>query len=717
MPNPFEGKSDYNSAFEICIKIQSFFTVWHQPEKLIGTMSVNNETIHKKTSRLSGLRIYLLIALICAAAFSIQLVGQAQAYGVLGLSRRFTAGIFLAGFMTALIGLALLLSWSGRGRLFFQRLSTFETRSRTAIILVRLITIGYFVLCFLLFYWLVVGPFGIYVPDLAHRLPIFALMAIPGGLLLSFAFPVIPSLGHTLAFSSILLMVGFRFALFIPDVTTYPFSLGWSESSRYYYASLFFSEKIYGISLPPPVLHPSRYVLQAIPFIISSLPLWFHRFWQVFLWISLPFVTIFLLARRLKISPSWRYWFFILWAVLFLYQGPVYYHLTLCLIIVLWGYNPRSFARTLIFVIVASLWAGISRVNWIPVPGVLAATLYILDNRVGDKHLWKYLIQPAGWFAIGIISGLGSQFLYAIWSGNELEHFSTSFTSDLLWYRLIRFPTYQQGILFGVLVVSIPLFILTLERLKKIKWNIHPIRLLGLFLVLAVFFAGGLVVSVKIGGGNNLHNLDAFFFFLLLIAASLYFNQVQTEQDIVSVLPAPHPVLIAIVAFMPILYLLQAGGPIKPVDPLEVKNGLQAIDEFVEEAKTEEGDILFMAERHLLTFDMIKDVPLVADYERTYLMEMAMADTQSYLDQFYQDLIAHRYSLIITQPLNRNPDKEGELFNEENEAWVTKISRPLFCYYRPVFTVNTVSLQFMIPRYNYENLPGWCVYYPAPPKP
>jgi hypothetical protein len=74
----------------------------------------------------------------------------------------------------------------------------------------------------------------------------------------------------------------------LPEISTYPLTLGWSETSRYYNASLFFSQRIYGISTPPTVMHPSRYLMQAVPFLFPDSPLWLHRAWQVFRWIGAP---------------------------------------------------------------------------------------------------------------------------------------------------------------------------------------------------------------------------------------------------------------------------------------------------------------------------------------------------------------------------------------------------------------------------------------------
>jgi len=79
-------------------------------------------------------------------------------------------------------------------------------------------------------------------------------------------------------------------------VSVYPFSMGWSEASRYYYGSLVFSRQIYGESVPLSVMHGTRYLLQAIPFVFSGVPLWAARLWQVLLWIGLTLLSAWALA-------------------------------------------------------------------------------------------------------------------------------------------------------------------------------------------------------------------------------------------------------------------------------------------------------------------------------------------------------------------------------------------------------------------------------------
>ena len=233
----------------------------------------------------------------------------------------------------------------------------------------------------------------------------------------------------------------FKAFSYLPSISTYPFSLYWSEGSHYYYASLFFSKKIYGFQVPLPVLHPTQYFMQSFPFLFNIKAIWIHRAWEVFLWIATPLITAFLLTRRLSITSRLRKISLIAWIFLFLLIGPVFYHLLLMVILILWGFKTSKtkpqweyFLRNTILIVFASLWAGVSRVNWFPLPASLAAVLYLLEvpylNIAADnsnsikqqstgKFSWlPYFYQPAIWLILGIAAALASQALYILLSGN-----------------------------------------------------------------------------------------------------------------------------------------------------------------------------------------------------------------------------------------------------------------------------------------------------------
>jgi hypothetical protein len=52
--------------------------------------------------------------------------------------------------------------------------------------------------------------------------------------------------------------------------------------------------------------------------------------------------------------------------------------------------------------------------------------------------------------------------------------------------------------------------------------DLHTIRQLGLAAILSVLFLGGIIVSTKIGGGSNLHNLDAYLVVLWVIGGYVF---------------------------------------------------------------------------------------------------------------------------------------------------------------------------------------------------
>ncbi|HET9909231.1 MAG TPA: hypothetical protein VFQ23_21460, partial [Anaerolineales bacterium] len=207
-----------------------------------------------------------------------------------------------------------------------------------------------------------------------------------------------------IGFASALILLGVAYEILIRFnlVTSYPLSLGWSEGSRYYYASLYFSNWIYGESFPLSTLHPTRYLLQSVPFLIPDLGLFAHRFWQFFLWIGLTAAGALAIAKR-AFSSQEKYgqWLTAGWLFLFLLRVGVYYHLEVMVILPLLFVSAKHPWRSLIAVIAASLWAGISRVNWFPMPAMIAIALYLLEtpfasviNNHSFKGIVKYLSQP-----------------------------------------------------------------------------------------------------------------------------------------------------------------------------------------------------------------------------------------------------------------------------------------------------------------------------------
>ncbi|HBY09207.1 MAG TPA: hypothetical protein DEH22_16045, partial [Chloroflexi bacterium] len=304
----------------------------------------------KISDRLAALRLVLGGLLLFWLQLTLQLYRQIRDLGVIfSLTSQMWLLLFglicLSGFGFAL----LLLTWTHHRR----RMISLTSRFIQHLPAQKPVVIGLLLVLILAFSLFVLFPLGDFFNSAAFRWLLFGLIVTVVALLLRRTLPMANWL-NILALALLIVGICYRVLQFLPDISLDPFSLNWSEASRYYYASLFFSEKIYGFAVPPSTLHPTRYWLQSLPFLLSTLPLWFHRAWQVFLWLACSLGAAWLLARRLKIASQTWLLLFLAWTFLFLWQGPVYYHLLVMVMLVLWGFDPRRFWRSLLIVALAS---------------------------------------------------------------------------------------------------------------------------------------------------------------------------------------------------------------------------------------------------------------------------------------------------------------------------------------------------------------------------
>ncbi len=265
-----------------------------------------------------------------------------------------------------------------------------------------------------------------------------------------------------------------------------------------------------------------------------------------------------------------------------------------------------------------------------------------------------------------------------------------------------------MGVLPAALLVSAPFWLVIISRLHGCWRAYHPIRLLGLAAMLLVLLLGGLVVSTKIGGGSNLHNIDAYLTLLLVVSAYFFFKRAIPDQVPVEALTVGrvHWTVIVYALALPALLTITSGSPYPAPEPERVDRAITAIELAARDAMVSNADkgILFLSERQLLTFQNIKDVPLVGDYEKVFLMEMAMAENPEYLGKFHADIQNQRFSLIVSEPLNTKLKGRAKAFGEENDAWVKNVAEPILCYYEPFRTFRELRLQLLKPR----SKPGEC---------
>jgi hypothetical protein len=481
----------------------------------------------------------------------------------------------------------------------------------------------------------------------------------------------------------------YQVALYLPNISAYPFAMGWSETSRFYYPSLFLSRTIYGQAFPWPILHPSLHLTLTLPYWFDA-PLWFHRFWQVFVRFLLVGLSAPALVYRLKIaSRPWR-WLVGLWVFIYLFTLPLYLHLAVPVFIMLWGFSAHNERRTWVWLIVASIWAGLSRLNWYPMPGLLAAVLYLLETSPKGlgKSLVVYLVKPAQWFIIGTTIAFLTMRGYIALSGiPNAGNFYTSLSSTLLWARLWPNASYALGVLPGIALFSLPMWLAGLQSLRvvplKSQEALQSRLRLGLILAaLAVLFVGGIFVSMKIGGGADLHNMDAYAVLLLIVTAYLVFGRFTPEAGQTPRLRTLPWGWVALLVLVPAWLNLRGTASFWQYAAANSQATLTALQQKVDSVNAQGGQILFITQRHLIAMKMLKNVTLIPEYEREELMEMAMANNDAYLKTFRADLEQHRFAAIVVDPLKFNLVGEEDAMGAENNAWTRAVVKKVLCNYK-----------------------------------
>ena len=499
--------------------------------------------------------------------------------------------------------------------------------------------------------------------------------------------------------------VGYAALVKLCQVTAYPFTLYWSEGNRFFdYSTLFGSyryifpagEKIYAF------ISWGMQVPWAIPFILPNLSISAFRLWYQLVWIIPP--------ALLGLIAAWKKPFkghnivialiFAGWAFLFLDQGPIYAPLILAGTITLLAVRAKLPLGALL-ILVTSFYARNARWTWSYSPGLWAGMLALLAVKDPDfsKEGLKKLVKPV---VLGLSGYLGGQILPPIIKNlntSKVKIFPDVVTSTtrqpLLWDRLFPNPTYAPGILYGLLWAALPLVILLVALLIKKAWKVNWLQGAAMLLISGAYLTVGLIASVKIGGGSNLHNLDNFLVTLVMIAAAAL-SYLRKQKYPINTKPVL--IILTFIALLaPITYSLREGTRLDLPDAETTQSTLQTVQANVDEYN-EKGEVLFIDQRQLLTFGMIKDVPLVDDYEKKYLMDQAMADNSEYFKGFYEDLKAHRFALIVNEPSNYVIRGSEYSFGQENDAYVKWVTIPLLCTYEPIYTSREIGVELLIPR-------------------
>jgi hypothetical protein len=531
----------------------------------------------------------------------------------------------------------------------------------------------------------------------------------------------------------LLTSTAFVITLSFINVTDYPFSMGWSEGNRMWDFSMMFGKDLY--DYPPEkevfvLLDPGRQFVGGLPFIFSGVTIWVERFW-IALTAILPYLLVGIAAFRFMRSNVLGWAFAALWAFIFLKQGPIHTPLVLCAVATAFVWrSPLWLGIPLIAI--TSYVAEVSRFTWIFAPGMWIGMLELIDANLSDNKISRSTWIRAIMLGIsGLIGGqYGEKFLALINQEQTIANISISVdqavnmvaspSQPLLWYRLLPTEIYPLGILFGLLIATLPLIILLLYLVFSNRWQLNIWQKLVIFGPLSAFLVVGLIVSAKIGGGGDLHNMDMFLIGLMFTGVvawdkvgKSWFREISSSPawiKLTLVLFFALPGLFALrgirsfefaeqSSWVAILLDLPAENPVDmiPADK-DINKTLKTIQEEVDIATAQGGEVLFIDQRQLLTFGYITDVPFVPEYEKKVLMNNALGSRQAYFQNFYDDLAAKRFALIISEPLRISVQDSTDRFGEENNAWVTWVSNPLLCFYDIKTTLRKVNVQLLVPK-------------------
>ncbi len=547
-----------------------------------------------------------------------------------------------------------------------------------------------------------------------------------------------------------LVLVSGTYTLFVSlsEVTSYPFSLGWSEGNRLWDYSILFGRHLYNFPSDKPIpvlLDIGRQFIGGVPFLIPDVTIWQARLW-IALMDVIPYLVLGWAAFRLTKKNIGRWVLAGIWAFTFVRQGPIHPPLLICAIVValVWE-RPLWLAIPLIAV--TGFFAETSRFTWLFAPAMWAVMLEFggaaAQNQWLDKRIWS---RAASVGIAGVLGGYAVPFWLPgllQWARSLGESASvapgvpvdtvvtpvtvsaiSSSVSDqpLLWYRLLPNSTYGEGILLGLALAVLPLIAILIYLAVTRRWKLNPLQRLAIVLPLLAFLGVGLIVSVKIGGGGDLHNLDMFIIGLMFAGAIAWRNGAFQWIDEIQSVPVwikfIMVALILIPGYQPLLHMapISIAEDITTVatladiveDPLpnplpdtlpseeDASKALEGVQREVAKA-AQTGEILFMDQRQLLTFGYI-DVPLIPEYDKKILINEALSANVLYFADFYRDLKNRRFSLIITNPVNRRLDKTEGHFSEENNAWVKWVTTPLLCYYESLDRLKRVDVELLVPR-------------------
>jgi len=332
-------------------------------------------------------------------------------------------------------------------------------------------------------------------------------------------------------------------------------------------------------------------------------------------------------------------------------------------------------------------------------PAALAITIYLLSVPVRGKKFTHYLLWPVIWFISGTFSSILTYGLFI-----KITHYIIPFYNPVMHYGFLKFKLWPNeafalGLIPGIILLSIPVIGLILAAsLRKIQ-RMHWIRIFALLSILGIYFVGSTIVSIRAGGGFDLHNYDTFVLLLLIIGCYWGLGAVGsdlTELELAKPLLNNRFVLLGLLV-VPVYFALMNIPARTNYSAQEANDSIQHLRMVLRDADTSKGPVLFIDYRHLLVFHMIDAESLFIPYEKIELMEMAMANNSAYRDGFWRAIENQEFSIIISEIHVDSYQDENKPFGYENNVWFEDVSYPILNNYVPIYLNHDLRLGVYIP--------------------
>jgi len=518
-------------------------------------------------------------------------------------------------------------------------------------------------------------------------------LSLFGGLLLP---GLKSSRSERILFAVLLAAFYFWVGSYLQQIQPYPFSISWSEGNHLWNAALFFTS---GTGNPTGEIPFSNYVtpglygLRGLPFLFGNGHIMVYRAWEATLWLAPSLLFAWVISKISNLQGR-HAWLFTLWGTLFLAQGPVYAPLLLGgAVSLLATRSSREWVQRA-GMLFGTLLAGLARWTWMFTPGlwaIMALRFRSRDESSRQPH-WGALSLDA--LAVLAGAGLSQLFSYLLTGHVPLTYLAT-LSHPLLWYRLLPNDTYTPGILIGLVLTTGPLLV----ALFMTGWHTRDSLNLwdtGLTVLLTAGLAlAGLVISVKIGGGSNLHNLDMFLATLVLLAG-LWAVRGMEEMNAARPRVLGSTWILALLA-MPVAQVVGRVERLSLPDADVTRDALAVIDGLLQSAAMDE-EVLFIDQRQLLVFGDYPSLRWDPQFEQVELMDRALASDEDYLNDFYAQLYAQRYRWVLCDPQPVVFKGRSGPFGEENDAWVAAVTIPLLETYQVRYMLDDVGIWIMEPR-------------------